>query len=85
MIGAERTKRKAAYRFTTSVDIDLLKEVMFVCPYDAPYGQAPARWDEVVEHMRGQHGPDLTATGCRKRMDDLLVSFKNNTVKYIYP
>ncbi|RHY27719.1 hypothetical protein DYB32_006580 [Aphanomyces invadans] len=51
---------------------------MFVCPHDAPYGQALARWDEVAEHMRALHGSDLTTVGCRKRMDDLMMAFKKD-------
>jgi hypothetical protein len=73
-------KRKTAYRFTAPVDIDLLKEVMFVCPHDASYGQASARWEEVAEHMQGLHGADVTAAGCRKRYDDLVSAFKKDTV-----
>ncbi|ETV92663.1 hypothetical protein H310_13106 [Aphanomyces invadans] len=74
-------KRKTAYRFTTQVDIDLLKEVMAVCPHEAPYGQILARWEEVVEHIREMHGPDLITAGCRKSLDDLMAAFKKDTVK----
>ncbi|ETV93110.1 hypothetical protein H310_12894 [Aphanomyces invadans] len=81
MSEVEGSKRKTAYRFTTQVDIDLLKEAMFVCPHDAPYGQASARWEEIAEHMRQLHGPDLTTAGCRKRLDDLIAAFKKDTVK----
>ncbi|ETV67128.1 hypothetical protein H257_16670 [Aphanomyces astaci] len=39
-------KKKPAHRFTTPQDVDLLKEVMSICPHDAPYGQTSARWAE---------------------------------------
>ncbi|ETV89871.1 hypothetical protein H310_15291 [Aphanomyces invadans] len=81
MSEVDGVKRKTAYRFTTQVDIDLLKEVMAVRPHDAPYGQTLARWEEVVEHMREMRGPDLTTAGCRKRLDDLMAAFKKDTVK----
>ncbi|ETW05092.1 hypothetical protein H310_04120 [Aphanomyces invadans] len=74
-------KRRTAYRFITQVDIDFLKEVMAVCPHDAPYGQTLARWEDFVEHMREMHGPDLTTAGCRKRLDDLMAAYKKNTVQ----
>ncbi|ETW01384.1 hypothetical protein H310_06933 [Aphanomyces invadans] len=77
----EGTKRKAAYRFSIPVDIDMLKEVMFACPHDAPYGQTSSRWQEVGEHMRALLGPELSAGGCRKRHDDLMAAFKKETVK----
>jgi hypothetical protein len=77
----EGGKRKAAYRFTTPVDIDLLKEVMFVCPHEAPYGQTSARWDEVGEHLRDLHSAEITAAGCRKRHDDLITAFKKAATK----
>ncbi|ETV68870.1 hypothetical protein, variant [Aphanomyces astaci] len=69
-------KKKPAHGFTTPQDVDLIKEVMSICPHDAPYGQTSARWAEVGEHMRTIHVDSLSATGCRKRCDDLLVAFQ---------
>ncbi|EQC33592.1 hypothetical protein SDRG_08699, partial [Saprolegnia diclina VS20] len=42
---APQTTRKA-FRFTVASDVDLLKEVMFVSPYDCQYGQIAKRWED---------------------------------------
>ncbi|RHY20134.1 hypothetical protein DYB32_010101 [Aphanomyces invadans] len=78
---SDATKRKTAFRFTIAADVDLLKEVVLVAPYDAAYGQTTARWDEIGDNMRGIHGDAITALGCRKRFDDLLSAFKKATLK----
>ncbi|ETV98838.1 hypothetical protein, variant [Aphanomyces invadans] len=78
----EATRRKkTAFRFSVSADIDLLKEVVMVVPFDAAYGQTSARWDEVCEHMRQLHGNAMTSVCCRKRFDDLLPAFKKSSLK----
>ncbi|KDO22368.1 hypothetical protein SPRG_11320 [Saprolegnia parasitica CBS 223.65] len=75
------TKTKKTFRFSVASDVDLLKEVINVAPYDAPFGQTIARWEEVTEHMRGIHGEHVTFTGCRKRFDDLMAAFKKDALK----
>ncbi|OQR96943.1 hypothetical protein ACHHYP_12886 [Achlya hypogyna] len=77
----EGGKRKPAYRFSTSVDIDLLKEIVDVCPHSAPHGQTAARWEEVGNNMRRIHGEAISATGCRKRYDDLMAALQKGTLK----
>ncbi|ETW06268.1 hypothetical protein, variant [Aphanomyces invadans] len=74
-------RKKTAFRYSVSADIDLLKEVVMVAPYDAPYGQTSARWEEICDHMRQLHGDSLTTASCRKRFDDLLSAFKKSTLK----
>ena len=59
-------KRKSAFRFRLSSDVDLLKEVMHVQPFDCPHGQTKSRWGG--GGMRGIHGDGVTALGCRKRL-----------------
>ncbi|RHY14925.1 hypothetical protein DYB32_010807 [Aphanomyces invadans] len=78
---SDATKRKTAFRFTIAADVDLLKEVALVAPYDAAYGQTTARWDEIGDNMRSIHGDTITASSCRKRFDDLLSAFKKATLK----
>ncbi|RHY08804.1 hypothetical protein DYB36_000357 [Aphanomyces astaci] len=73
-------KRKPAHRFTIPQDVDLLKEVLTICPHDAPYGQTSGRWAEVGDRMRTIHGDSLSATGCRKRCDDLLAAFHKDSL-----
>ncbi|RHY25068.1 hypothetical protein DYB32_008537 [Aphanomyces invadans] len=77
----ESSKLKPAHRFTVQEDIDLLKEVILVRPHDAPYGQTAGRWEEVGDHMRAIHGMTTTTVDCRKRHDDLMVAFKQDTIK----
>ena len=77
----DTNKRRTARRFSVPEDIDLLKEIMLVCPHEAPYGQTAARWEEVGQHMRAIHGTGLTTIGCRKRSDDLMTAFKRDTIK----
>ncbi|KDO29490.1 hypothetical protein SPRG_06030 [Saprolegnia parasitica CBS 223.65] len=61
-------------------DVDLLKEAKLVSPHDCPHGQTAKRWEEVAEHMRAIHGDLVSIVGCRRRFDDLLTAFKNDTV-----
>ncbi|ETW02808.1 hypothetical protein H310_05293 [Aphanomyces invadans] len=76
----ESAKRKAAFRFKSASDVDLLKEVIHIQPYDAPYGAVKSRWDEVAANMCMTYGDGLTSVSCRKRFDDLLDAFKRNTI-----
>ncbi|ETV92427.1 hypothetical protein H310_13306 [Aphanomyces invadans] len=78
---SDTTKRKPAYRFTNTADVDLLNEVVLVAPFDAGYGQTTARWDEIGDNMRSIHGEAITAICCRRRFDDLLAAFKKATLK----
>ncbi|ETV97437.1 hypothetical protein H310_09765 [Aphanomyces invadans] len=78
---SDTTKRKPAYRFTIAADVDLLKEVVLVAPFDAGYGQTTARWDEIGDNMRSIHGEAVTAICCRRRFDELLAAFKKATLK----
>ncbi|OQR84410.1 hypothetical protein ACHHYP_13410 [Achlya hypogyna] len=74
-------KKKAPLRYSVHGDVNPLKEMIFVCPHDAPYGQTTIRWEEVTVHMREPHGDFVTTSGCRKRFDDLLSAFKKDNVK----
>ncbi|RHY13658.1 hypothetical protein DYB32_010908 [Aphanomyces invadans] len=76
----ESAKRMAAFRFKSASDVDLLKEVIHIQPYDAPYGAVKSRWDEVAANMCMMYGDGLTSVSCRKRFDDLLDAFKRNTI-----
>ncbi|KAG9408113.1 hypothetical protein AC1031_021350 [Aphanomyces cochlioides] len=66
-------KRKSAYRFKAASDIDLLKEVMLIQPFAAAYGQTKSRWEEISDNFV------LTGQGCRKRFDDLIAAFKEQS------
>ncbi|ETV98090.1 hypothetical protein H310_09373 [Aphanomyces invadans] len=74
-------RKKTAFRFSVVADIDLLKEVVIIAPFEAASGQTGARWEEFCEHKRVSHGDTLTTASCRKRVDDLLSAFKKATLK----
>ncbi|RHY32283.1 hypothetical protein DYB32_002697 [Aphanomyces invadans] len=58
-------RKKTVFRFSVSADIDLLKEVVMIAPFEAAYGQTGTRWEEICEHMRVSHGDTLTTASCR--------------------
>ncbi|ETV99807.1 hypothetical protein H310_07849 [Aphanomyces invadans] len=73
-------KKKPAHRFTLQQDVDLIKEVISVSPHDAPYGQLSTRWAEVGQNMQAIYASNLTASGCQKRCDELLVAFHKDNI-----
>ncbi|CAK4169771.1 unnamed protein product, partial [Aphanomyces euteiches] len=75
----DENKRKHAFRFKAASDIDLLKEDIHIQPFDAPFGQTKSRWDEVGNHLMEIYGDKITVVGCRKRFDDLIHAFKQDT------
>ncbi|KAG9407141.1 hypothetical protein AC1031_001837 [Aphanomyces cochlioides] len=77
----DENKRKHAFRFKAASDIDLLKEVIHIQPFDAHFGQTKSRWDEVGNHMMEIYGDKVTVVGCRKRFDNLIHAFKQDAVK----
>ncbi|CAK4312458.1 unnamed protein product [Aphanomyces euteiches] len=78
---SNENKRKHAFRFKAASDVDLLKEVIYVQPFDAPFGQTKLRWDEVADQVTDIYGDVVTVMCCRKRFDDLMSAFKHDTVK----
>ncbi|OQR86388.1 hypothetical protein ACHHYP_10592 [Achlya hypogyna] len=60
----EAPRRKTPFRFEGCTDVDLLKEVIHVRPFDAPYGEVK----------------NLTVNGTRKRYEDLMIAFKEATL-----
>ncbi|KAG9409833.1 hypothetical protein AC1031_020139 [Aphanomyces cochlioides] len=72
-------KRKSAYRFKAASDIDLLKEVMLIQPFAAAYGQTKSCWEEFSDNLCAIYGSVLTGQGCRKRFDDLMAAFKEQS------
>ncbi|KAG9415562.1 hypothetical protein AC1031_009009 [Aphanomyces cochlioides] len=77
---AHDSKRKAAFRFKTSSDIDLLKEVIHIQLFDAPHGQTAARWLVIENNMKAIYGESISSKGCRTRFGDLLLAFKQDTL-----
>ncbi|KAG9417097.1 hypothetical protein AC1031_001485 [Aphanomyces cochlioides] len=77
---AHDSKRKAAFRFMTSSDIDLLKEVIHIQPFDAPHGQTAARWLVIESNLKAIYGESISSKGCRTRFGDLLLAFKQDTL-----
>ncbi|ETV99003.1 hypothetical protein H310_08476 [Aphanomyces invadans] len=42
-------------------DVDILKDVISIGPYCAPYGQSNRRWTEVAVNMRPIYGESISA------------------------
>ncbi|KAG9399361.1 hypothetical protein AC1031_011752 [Aphanomyces cochlioides] len=72
---------KFAFRFTPSADIDLLKEILNVLPFDAPLGQIQASWDQVGARVASIHSDMLSSWGCRRRFKDLMCAFNQGKLK----
>ncbi|KAH9110799.1 hypothetical protein AeMF1_014515 [Aphanomyces euteiches] len=72
---------KFAFRFTPSADIDLLKEILNVLPFDAPLGQIQASWDQVGARVASLHSDMLSSWGCRRRFKDLMCAFNQGKLK----
>ncbi|RHY94951.1 hypothetical protein DYB37_001306 [Aphanomyces astaci] len=68
-------RRKTAFRFKGCTDVELLKEVIHVRPYEAPHGEVRKRWTKVTEHLQRLHGVGITVNATRKRFDDLMTAF----------
>ncbi|OQR85759.1 hypothetical protein ACHHYP_20550 [Achlya hypogyna] len=76
------TRRKSAFRFRVVHDVELLQEVANIEPYDAPHGEAKARWSKVAENLCSIHGAGvLTSSGCRVRFNDLIDAFKSQQME----
>ncbi|RHZ32232.1 hypothetical protein DYB37_012664 [Aphanomyces astaci] len=73
-------RRKTAFRFKGCTDVELLKEVIHVQPYEAPHGEVRKRWTEVTEHLQRLYGDGITVNATRKRFDDLMTAFHANTM-----
>ncbi|KAG9397930.1 hypothetical protein AC1031_016348 [Aphanomyces cochlioides] len=74
-------KRKDVFRFKASTDVDLLREVMRIQPFAAEYGQTGRRWEQLSVCMCEIHGEGaVTAYSCRRRFEDLVENFKNETM-----
>ncbi|RHZ07056.1 hypothetical protein DYB31_011669 [Aphanomyces astaci] len=73
-------RRKTAFRFKGCTDVELLKEVIYVRPYEAPHGEVRKRWTEVTEHLQRLYGDGITVNATRKRFDDLMTAFNANTM-----
>ncbi|RHY15929.1 hypothetical protein DYB32_010698 [Aphanomyces invadans] len=71
---------KTAFRFKGCTDVDLLKEVIHVRPFEAPYGEVRKRWTEVTEHLQRIVGDGITVNATRKRFDDLMTAFHEITM-----
>ncbi|ETV98382.1 hypothetical protein H310_09071 [Aphanomyces invadans] len=73
-------RRKTAFRFKGCTDVDLLKEVKHVRPFEAPRGEVRKRWTEVTEHLQRIIGDGITVNVTRKRFDDLMTAFHEDTM-----
>ncbi|ETV78811.1 hypothetical protein H257_07641 [Aphanomyces astaci] len=71
---------KTAFRFKGCTDVELLKEVIHVRPYEGPHGEVRKRWTEVTEHLQRLYGDGITVNATRKRFDDLMTAFHANTM-----
>ncbi|KAG9407041.1 hypothetical protein AC1031_001672 [Aphanomyces cochlioides] len=74
-----KSKRKTAFRFKVSSDVELLKEVIHIQPFAASYGQTKARWEDVGVNMCKLYGDAIMDTGWRVRFDDLLSALRKAT------
>ncbi|EQC28599.1 hypothetical protein SDRG_13678, partial [Saprolegnia diclina VS20] len=77
---ADSQKRKTAFRFRCASDIDLLREVVYIQPFAAPHGQTTDRWTKVATHVARIHGSGITPNNVRKRFDDLMSAFKQDSL-----
>ncbi|ETV92994.1 hypothetical protein H310_12832 [Aphanomyces invadans] len=73
-------RRNTAFRFKGCTDVELLKEVNHVRPFEAPYGEVRKRWTEVSEHLQRIYGTGITVNATRKRFDDLMTAFQEETM-----
>ena len=70
-------RRKPTFRFRAGADVDLLKEVMNLQPFDAPHGETASRWEAVANNLCSVYGDgSLVPKACRTRFDDLVEAFK---------
>ncbi|KDO25913.1 hypothetical protein SPRG_08854 [Saprolegnia parasitica CBS 223.65] len=77
---ADSQKRKTAFRFRCASDIDLLREVVYIQPFAAPHGQTTDRWTKVATQVAQIHGSGITPNNVRKRFDDLMSAFKQDSL-----
>lgn len=68
--------RKKAFRFTAGKDVDLLKEIINIKPFDAPHGQTMERWKSVASNLCVIYGDRaVTHVTTKARFTDIMDAF----------
>ncbi|OQR84333.1 hypothetical protein ACHHYP_20684 [Achlya hypogyna] len=76
VVGTKR--RKATFRFRAGADVDLLKEVINIQPFDAPFGETTSRWGTVAVNLSAIYGEGyVLPKACHTRFGDLVQAFKD--------
>eukprot|EP00033_Pygsuia_biforma_P004819 GCRY01005284.1.p1 GENE.GCRY01005284.1~~GCRY01005284.1.p1 ORF type:complete len:226 (+),score=64.97 GCRY01005284.1:63-740(+) len=70
----ETIEKKKSFHYTPAVDINVLKEVIAVNPFEKAYGGKMEAWKEVVENA----GIAVSASGIKKRVEYLMSARKKD-------
>lgn len=67
-----RKRRKKAFRFSPSVDVDLLKEVINLMPWASDHGSTSTVWKKVADTLHDLHSACVDGKACQRRFNNLL-------------
>jgi hypothetical protein len=69
-------RKKKKHLWTSSEDLQLLREVAVTRPFIGKYKEIPQKWSTVIENLPQQWPSDIKAT--RARFDVLLAKFSSD-------